>query len=83
MKKFNVQIRVRLKEGILDPQSEAIMTALKRLDFKGVEGIRQEKNFVAVVRAESDAQALALGREMANKLLANVVMENFEAEIVG
>ncbi len=82
MKSFSVQIRVRFKEGILDPQSEAITTALKRLEFSGVQNIRQEKVFVATVSAESESQAVQLGKDMANKLLANVVMENFSVEIL-
>lgn len=81
MKSFDLQIRVRFKEGILDPQSEAITTALKRLEFKTIESIQLEKVFVIRVSAESDSQALQMGREMANKLLANVVMENFEVEL--
>jgi len=81
LKSFDLQIRVRFKEGILDPQSEAITTALKRLEFKTIESIQLEKVFVIRVSAESDSQALQMGREMANKLLANVVMENFEVEL--
>jgi len=81
MKTMTVEIRVRFKDGILDPQAEAITTSLKRLDFKGVESIRVEKLFVAKVNAETESQAIGMGREMANKLLANVVMENFEVTV--
>lgn len=83
MKDFDLQIRVRFKEGILDPQSEAISTALKRLDFKTLKSVSLEKVFVIKVAAETESQALQMGREMANKLLANVVMENFEVELKG
>lgn len=82
MKNIQVQIRVRFKNGILDPQSEAIQTALKRLDFKTVENVSCEKVFVISLLAESETHAVSLGREMANKVLANVVMENFDVEVV-
>lgn len=81
MSTFTVHVRVRFKEGILDPQAEAISTALKRLDFKSVESLRVEKNFVIQLKAESESQAVATAREMANKLLANVVMESFDVEV--
>lgn len=81
MKTFHLDIRVRLKEGILDPQAEAVTTALKRLDFKGIEKLRVEKIFSVDLKAESESQAVSMAREMANKLLANVVMENFEVEV--
>jgi len=83
MKNYSVQIRVRFKDGILDPQSEAIATALKRLNFKSVAGVRVDKIYVVELQAENENQAAQLGREMANKILANVVMENFEVEVLG
>lgn len=82
MKDFTVQIRVRFKEGILDPQSEAIQSALQKLEFKSVDSVQCEKVFMINLKAEDDTQALQIGRQMAHQLLANVVMENFEVEVV-
>jgi len=82
MKTFSLQIRVRFKDGILDPQAEAIQTALKRLDFKGLRSARMDKLFAIEIEAADESQAANLGKEMANKLLANVVMENFEVEVL-
>lgn len=82
MKKFQVQIRVQFKDGILDPQAEAIQSALSKLQFKSVEDVRCDKVFLINLMAESETSALDLGRKMANHLLANVVMENFEVEII-
>lgn len=80
MKNFQIQIRVRYKDGILDPQAEAIKSALSRLQFKTVEKVDCDKFFVVTLKAEDEAQAIGMGREMATQLLANVVMENFEVE---
>jgi len=81
MKSFTLKIRVRYKEGILDPQAEAIHSALSRLDFKTVDRVECDKLFMISMKAEDEAEALYLGREMANKLLASVVMDNFEVEV--
>lgn len=82
MKDFQIQIRVRYKDGILDPQAEAIFSALKKLQFKAVERVECDKVFQIQLKAEDESQAVNLGRQMANQLLANVVMENFEVEVV-
>ncbi|MBN8555560.1 MAG: phosphoribosylformylglycinamidine synthase subunit PurS [Deltaproteobacteria bacterium] len=82
MKNFQIQIRVRFKEGILDPQSQAIEAALQKLQFKSVEKVACDKLFMIDLKAEDEGQAVQLGRQMANQLLANVVMENFEVELV-
>ena len=82
MMSFQLRIRVGFKEGILDPQAEAIVSSLRRLDFKTVDSLQAQKLFLITLSAESEAQAVSLGREMAQKLLANVVMENYEVEVV-
>ena len=82
MKHFEVRIRVKFKDGILDPQSEAILTGLKRLNFKSVEAVECDKLYVVKLLAEDESQAREQGKQMASQLLANVVMENFEVEVV-
>jgi phosphoribosylformylglycinamidine synthase PurS subunit len=81
VKTFRIQVRVQFKDGILDPQAEAIQSALIRLQFKSVEDVRCDKVFLISLKAENEADALDHGRKMANQLLANVVMENFEVEL--
>ena len=82
MKKFQIEIRVQFKEGILDPQAEAIQSALQKLQFNAVQSVRCDKVFLISLLAASESEAVDLGRKMANQLLANVVMENFEVEVV-
>ncbi len=82
MKIFKLQIRIQFKEGILDPQAEAILSALQKLKFKSVEEIRCDKVFLIKLQAETETEALDAGRKMARDLLANIVMENFEVEVV-
>lgn len=80
MKTYSVQVRVRLKEGILDPQAEAILEGLKRLEFSSIKSLRCEKLFVLEIESETSGQAVEQARKMAHQLLANLVMEDFEVE---
>ncbi len=82
MKKFLVRVRVRFKEGILDPQAEAIFSALQKLEFKAIESVNCEKAFLLNILAEDEGQAIQTARQASMKLLTNVVMENFEVEVV-
>jgi len=82
MKTFRVRVQVKFKEGILDPQAEAISQALQSLEFSGVIKVECEKAFLVHLNAENEKDAISQGRKMAQDLLANLVMENFEVEIV-
>ncbi len=81
MKSYRLRVHVKYKEGILDPQAEAITHALESLEFKGIEKLECEKSFLIQLKAESEADAISQGRKMAQDLLANLVMENFEVEL--
>jgi phosphoribosylformylglycinamidine synthase len=71
-----------LKDGVLDPQGEAVRHALGTLGFSGVEGVRQGK-VIELDLAETDAEAArATVGEMCEKLLANTVIESYRVEIV-
>lgn len=78
---MKARVYVTLKNGVLDPQGEAIRHALGTLGFKGVEGVRQGK-VIDLDLAEPDrAKAEALAKEMCEKLLANTIIENYRVEI--
>ncbi len=74
-------IKIRLKNGVLDPQGKAIENALTQLDFQGVDNVRQGK-LIEVELTETDEQvAKAQLMQMCEKLLANTVIENYDIEI--
>ena len=73
-------VLVRPKAGILDPQGEAVETALEHLGF-AVAGARVGKVIDLEVTATDPAAARAQVEEMCRKLLANPLMESFEVEI--
>ncbi len=79
---MKARVFVTLKNGVLDPQGEAIRHALGTLGFKGVEGVRQGK-VIDLELAEADpAKAEAAAAEMCEKLLANTIIENYRVEIL-
>jgi len=75
-------VHVMLKDGVLDPQGEAVRHALGALGFEGVEGVRQGKVIEIDLATTDTAKAEAEVRAMCEKLLANTVIERFRVEIV-
>ena len=79
---IKARVTVTLKNGVLDPQGKAIEGALKTLGFDGVGSVRQGKIF-DIDLAETDAAAAeATLRAMGEKLLANIVIEDYRVELV-
>ena len=75
-------ILVRPKQGILDPQGEAVGNALEHLGFS-VAGARVGKVVDLEVDAESPDDARAQVERMCEQLLANPLMESYDVEIHG
>ena len=76
---MKVRVHVSLKNGVLDPQGRAIQHAIEGLGFDGVKDVRAGRLFeLEVDESVSDAQL----DEMAAKLLANMVIENYRIERV-
>ena len=73
-------VYVTLKRDVLDPQGAAIGRACASLGYEGVRDVRQGKLFEIELDVESEAAARALVEELAGKLLANPVIEDFRLE---
>ena len=77
---MKARIHVTLKDGVLDPQGRAIHHALEGLGFGGVEDVRAGRLIeLTLADGTSDEDIDAMCR----KLLANMVIENFEIEQKG
>ncbi len=72
-----VVVDVMLKPEILDPQGQAILGALTRLGYTGVNAVRQGKRFELDVDGSVDEARVA---EIAETLLANPVIEEFSIQ---
>ncbi len=79
---LKARVTIMLKDGVLDPQGEAIRHALGGLGFAGVSGVRQGK-VIELDLASVDAEAArAEVARMCEGLLANTVIEKYAVEIV-
>ncbi|MBB97655.1 MAG: phosphoribosylformylglycinamidine synthase [Rhodobacteraceae bacterium] len=76
---MKARVTVMLKEGVLDPQGEAIRQALGSLGFDGVTGARQGKVIELDVAPDTEEGQIA---EMCEKLLANTVIESYRIEVL-
>ena len=77
-RKMKARVHVMLKQGVLDPQGEAVRHALGAMGFAGVEGVRQGK-VIELDLAEGTGEDQV--REMCEKLLANTVIESYTIEM--
>ena len=78
---MKARVFVTLKQSVFDPQGQTIADALHSLGYKGIGDVRQGKFFELEVNAPSADQATALASEVADKLLANPVIESYRVEV--
>ncbi len=78
---LKARVQVMLKDGVLDPQGEAVRHALGTLGFGGVTGVRQGKVIELDLDTADRGAAEAEVRAMCERLLANMVIETFSVEI--
>ena len=78
---MRARVFVTLKPSVLDPQGRTIADALQSLGYGGVRDVRQGKYFELDLATTEAARARALAAEVADKLLANPVIESYRVEI--
>ena len=79
---LKARVFVTLKNGVLDPQGKAISHALSNLGFSGVGDVRQGKIIDIELVEDDEKRARAQLTDMCEKLLANMVIEKYEIELV-
>jgi phosphoribosylformylglycinamidine synthase PurS subunit len=75
---MKARIHVMLKEGVLDPQGEAVKQALTGLGFDGVQAARQGKVIELDLAAGASKETVV---QMCEQLLANTVIESYQIEM--
>ena len=75
------KIYITLKEDVLDPQGSVIANSLKSLGFNNIEDVRQGKYIEIKLDSENEESANKQINEMCEKLLANLVIEDYKVEI--
>ena len=79
---MKARVHIMLKNGVLDPQGEAVRHALGTLGFEGVEGVRQGKVIeLDLIETDRAAAEKRVG-VMCEKLLANTVIETYHVEFI-
>ena len=79
---MKVRILVSFKDSVLDPQGQTVKNALHTLGYAAVKDARQGKVFELDQAGDSRAEADRLVPEMADKVLANPIIEKFTWQIV-
>lgn len=78
---MKARVFVTLKPSVFDPQGHTIAEALHSLGYGSVADVRQGKFFELDLGATSPAEAKRLATEVADRVLANPVIESFRVEL--
>ena len=74
--KFSVTIT--LKNDVLDPQGKVIESTLQNMGMDTLKSLRQGKYFEIEINENDENKAKLKLNEMCKKLLANLIIENFQ-----
>jgi phosphoribosylformylglycinamidine synthase len=79
---MKARVHVMLKDGVLDPQGEAVRHALGSMGFEGVDAVRQGKVIELELSETDETAARDQVNAMCDKLLANTVIESYQVELI-
>ena len=74
---MKLNVKIMPKNGVLDPQGKAIENSLNQLGFNNFSEIRQGK-IIEIDIDEIEEKAISIAEEMCKKLLANLIIEDYE-----
>ncbi|MDB3885715.1 phosphoribosylformylglycinamidine synthase subunit PurS [Candidatus Pelagibacter sp.] len=75
---MKVSVIITLKKDVLDPQGKVIQQTLDGMGFEDINEVRQGKYFEIDTNEKDKKKAEAKVEEMCQKLLANLVIENYK-----
>jgi phosphoribosylformylglycinamidine synthase PurS subunit len=78
---MKARVYVTLKPSVFDPQGQTLADALHSLGYAGVGDVRQGKFFELELQTGSLEQARTLASEVADRVLANPVIESYRVEV--
>ena len=79
---MRARVYVTLKPSVFDPQGRVVADALVTLGYQDVKDVRQGKFFEVELDAGDKVSTKARVTEMAEKLLANPVIESYRVEVL-
>lgn len=80
MSVYTATVTVRLKDGVLDPEAETTKRALERLGFE-LADLRSASRYDIVLDASSEEEAADRADEMAERLLANPTIHDYDVTV--
>ncbi|MDY6780210.1 MAG: phosphoribosylformylglycinamidine synthase subunit PurS [Halobacteria archaeon] len=80
MSQYEANVRVSLKQGVLDPEAKTIERSLERLGFE-LDDLRTADVYAFEIEASDDDEARDTAEEMCEKLLANPVIHDYSVEV--
>ena len=78
---MRARVFVTLKPAVFDPQGRTIAEALHSLGYSSVGDVRQGKYFELDLATDEAGAARRLAAEVADKVLANPVIESYRIEV--
>ncbi len=78
---MKAKVYITLKNGVLDTQGKAVTGALESLQFKGIKDLRVGKYMEVEVDSTNADEVKKTVEDMCEKLLANVIMEDYRVEV--
>lgn len=78
---FIAEVDIMPHKELLDPQGKTVAKNMKNLDLNGVQDVRIGKHVTMTLTAASEAEARKMVETACQKLLANMIMENFTYEL--
>lgn len=78
---MKAKIHVTLKNGVLDPQGDAIKNSLKNLGLNEINKVKQGKYFEIELNENDREKAKDIIEKACQEMLSNPVIENYKYEI--
>jgi len=79
---MKIRVLVSYKDSVLDPQGQTVKNALLTMNYDFVKDVRQGKVFEIEIDALSDEKVKQVIPELADRVLANPIIEKFTWEII-
>ena len=79
---MKVIVNISLKEGVLDPEGQAIDNTLRNLGFNNFNNIRTGKQIILNINKTDENKVLKEANKMCQELLVNTVIENYHINII-
>ena len=79
---MKVIVNISLKEGVLDPEGQAIKTSLSNLGFENLNDVRTGKQIILNFANLEENEAVLEAKKMCEDLLVNSVIEKYKINIL-